>query len=49
MKETKEYDTKIAHVALARIAIDLDDGVVVNYEKVQTDIEGRKLEVLTKI
>ncbi len=49
LKETKEYDEKIAHLALARIAIDLDDGVVVNYEKVQTDTEGKKLEVLAKI
>jgi len=49
LKETKEYDEKIAHLALARIAIDLDDGVKVNYEKVQTDAEGNKLEVLAKI
>ncbi len=49
LKETKEYDEKIAHLALARIAIDLDDGVKVNYEKVQTDTEGKKLEVLARI
>ncbi|MGB4438743.1 MAG: BREX-1 system adenine-specific DNA-methyltransferase PglX [Sedimentibacter sp.] len=49
LKETKEYDEKIAHLALARIAIDLDDGVKVNYEKVQTDTDGNKLEVLAKI
>lgn len=49
LKETKEYDEKIAHLALARIPIDLDDGVKVNYEKVQTDTEGNKLEVLAKI
>jgi len=49
MKETKEYDEKIAHLALARISIDLDDGVKVNYEKVQTDMDGKKLEVLVKI
>lgn len=49
LKETKEYDEKIAHLALARIAIDLDDGVKVNYEKVQTDREGKKHEVLAKI
>lgn len=49
LKETKEYDEKIAHLALARIAIDLDDGVKVNYEKVQTDTDGKKLEVLAKI
>ncbi|MGI6430189.1 MAG: BREX-1 system adenine-specific DNA-methyltransferase PglX [Syntrophomonadaceae bacterium] len=49
LKETKEYDEKIAHLALSRIAIDLDDGVKVNYEKVQTDTDGKKLEVLAKI
>ena len=49
LQETKEYDEKIAHLALARIAIDLDDGVKVNYEKVQTDTDGKKLDVLAKI
>lgn len=49
LQETKEYDAKIAHLALARIAIDLDDGVKVNYEKVQTGTDGKKLEVLAKI
>jgi type II restriction/modification system DNA methylase subunit YeeA len=49
LKETKDYDEKIAHLALARIAIDLDDGVKVNYEKVQTGTDGKRLEVLAKI
>lgn len=49
LKETKDYDEKIAHLALARISIDLDDGVKVNYEKVQTGTDGKKLEVLAKI
>ncbi|MGF7184460.1 hypothetical protein GGQ84_000543 [Desulfitispora alkaliphila] len=49
LKETKEYDEKIAHLALARTPIDLDDGVKVNYEKVQMDTEGKKLDVLAKI
>ena len=49
LKETKEYDAKIAHLALARIVIDLDDGVLVNYEKVQTGTAGKMLEVLAKI
>ena len=48
LKETKEYDEKIAHLALARIAIDLDDGVKVNYEKVQTALDGKKLAILGK-
>ena len=48
-QETKEYDEKIAHLALARTSIDLDDGVKVNYEKIQTDRDGKKLDVLAKI
>lgn len=49
LKETKEYDEKIAHIALSRIEIDLDDGVKVNYEKVQTGKDGKKLDILAKI
>lgn len=49
LKETKEYDEKIAHLALARIEIDLDDGVKVNYDKVQTAGDGKKYEILAKI
>lgn len=48
IKETKDYDAKIAHLALLRINIDLDDGVKVNYEKVQT-AEGKKMQILEKI
>ena len=48
-KESREYDEKISHLALMRTDIDLDDGVKVNYEKVQTAQDGRKLEVLVKI
>ncbi len=33
--ETKEYDEVLGHIALQRIALDLDDGVVVNYQKFQ--------------
>lgn len=49
LKEIKDYDTKIAHLALSRISIDLDDGVKVNYEKAQTARDGKKQEVLAKI
>jgi hypothetical protein len=49
LKECKDYDEKITHLALARIPIDLDDGVKVNYDKIQTDEKGKKLEILTKI
>ena len=49
LKECREYDEKIALLALARIALDLDDGVKVNYEKVQTAADGKKYPVLGKI
>lgn len=49
LKESKDYDAKIAHLALSRIDIDLDDGVKVNYEKVQTGPDGKKLAILTPI
>ena len=48
IKENKDYDAKIAHLALSRIDIDLDDGVKVNYEKVQT-ADGKKVQILAKI
>lgn len=48
IKGTKDYDAKIAHLALSRIDIDLDDGVKVNYEKVQT-ADGKKMQILAKI
>lgn len=46
IKECREYDEKIAHLALDRIPIDLDDGVKVNYRKVQTGSDGIFYEVL---
>lgn len=49
LKECQEYDEKIGHLALSRIEIDLDDGVKVNYEKVQTANDGKKYQVLAKI
>jgi len=49
LREAKEYDEKIAHLALARTDLDLDDGVKVNYEKLQTGTDGKKYEVLGKI
>ena len=44
-----EYDEKIDHLALSRIDIDSDDVVKVNYEKVQTGQDGKKLDILGKI
>ena len=49
LKETKDYDAQIAHIALSRIDIDLDDGVKVNYQKVQTAPDGKVLKILAKI
>ena len=49
LKECQEYDEKIAHLALSRIELDLDDGVKVNYEKLQTANDGKKYQVLFKI
>ena len=49
LKECQEYDEKIGHLALSRIEIDLDDGVKVNYEKVQTAKDGKKYQVLAKV
>ena len=48
-KETKDYDAKVGHLALSRIDIDLDDGVKVNYNKVQTANDGTKHQILVKI
>ena len=49
LKECKDYDDRLGHIALARIPIDLDDGVKLNYEKVQTGVDGRKQEILVKL
>lgn len=49
LKEAKDYDAKVAHLALSRPDIDLDDGVKVNYEKVQTAQDGKKLQILAKL
>lgn len=49
LKEVKDYDAKLAHIALSRIAINLDDGVKTNYEKVQTGRDGKKMQILAKI
>ena len=49
LKECRDYDEMIAHLALSRIELDLDDGVKVNYEKIQTASDGKKYAVLAKI
>ncbi|MGO4971300.1 BREX-1 system adenine-specific DNA-methyltransferase PglX [[Clostridium] aminophilum] len=46
LKECRDYDEKIGHLALARTELDLDDGVKVNYRKLQTAADGKFYEVL---
>lgn len=48
LKECRDYDIKLAHLALARIELDLDDGVKVNYRKLQTTPDGKFYEVLAQ-
>ncbi|MEG1683414.1 MAG: hypothetical protein RR295_06250, partial [Oscillospiraceae bacterium] len=53
--ETRLYDQALAHIALQRIPLDLDDGVKVNYEKfqgIEVKNEGTKavkIDLLGKI
>lgn len=55
LAETRLYDQAIAHIALQRIRLDLDDGVAVNYAKfqgVEVSSEGKKtitIDLLAKI
>ena len=42
LKECRDYDEKISHLALSRIALDLDDGVKVNYAKFAEILEKIK-------
>ena len=46
LKECRDYDEKISHLALSRITLDLDDGVKVNYRKLQIAADGKFYEVL---
>lgn len=46
LKECRDYDEKLAHLALSRIDLDLDDGVKKNYRKIQTANDGKFYEVL---
>ncbi|MDT2563681.1 BREX-1 system adenine-specific DNA-methyltransferase PglX [Enterococcus avium] len=49
LKEVREYDEKLGHLALKRVELDLDDGVIVNYDKLQRDPDtGEKFQILAK-
>lgn len=49
LKECKEYDERLGHMAMERIPIDLDDGVKVNYQKIQTGSKGKFYQILAEI
>lgn len=49
LQETEEYDAKIGMIVAAGTDIDLDDGVKVNYEKVQLGSDGKKYQILATI
>ena len=48
-KECRDYDETIAYLALSRIEMDLDDGVKVNCEKIQTVSDRKQYFILAKI
>ena len=48
ISETRSYDALVGHIAVLRIPLDLDDGVKVNYEKLQS-ADNKKYEILGKI
>ena len=45
-KECHEYDGKIGYLELSGLELDLDDGVKINYRKVQAAIYGKFYEIL---
>lgn len=49
LAEIKDYDEILDHMANEQLTMDLDDGVKVNYEKMQTDRKGVTYPILAKI
>ena len=49
LAEVKDYDEMLDHMANEQLAMDLDDGVKVNYEKMQMDRDGVKYPILAKL
>lgn len=49
LAEVKAYDEALDHMAGEHLAMDLDDGVKVNYEKMQTDRDGVFYLILAKV
>ncbi len=44
--ECKAYDEKLKSICSSQIELDLDDGVLVNYQKLQTSANGENLGIL---
>lgn len=49
VEEIRDYDERLEHMANEHIVIDLDDGVKRNYEKIQTDRNGKRYQILAPI
>ena len=49
IEEIRYYNERLEHMVNEQVSIDLDDGVKVNYEKVQTDREGKRYQILAAI
>ena len=47
-KELETFRLKLNALTISPIDLDLDDGVVVNYEKLQTDYFGTKYQILSR-
>ena len=47
-KELETFRLKLNALTISPIELDLDDGVVVNYEKLQTDYFGTKYQILSR-
>lgn len=49
LKELREFDEEIGYLSLKKIQLDLDDGVIVNYTKLQCDPDtNEKYTILSK-
>ncbi|MGY3743485.1 BREX-1 system adenine-specific DNA-methyltransferase PglX [Leuconostoc inhae] len=49
LDELVMFEDKIAYLASKHVVLDLDDGVVENYKKVQSDEDGNLLNVFSKL
>ncbi len=49
LTECYNYDEKLKQLADLRIDLDLDDGILTNYQKLQTAADGQFLDILTAV